>query len=554
MLRAERPIQIINRIRTSMPRIVEITLTPKEAADEAACIAAAVRAAGIRSVDEVAFCRIVRRSIDARRHTNGIPGVRVNLAVEIWSDTEGKPDEVRFEWGDVSHVPPSREVLVVGAGPAGLFAALELIEQGFRPIVLERGKEVSQRKADIAAIQRNEPVDPDSNYAFGEGGAGTFSDGKLYTRSKKRGNFRKTLAILHFHGADESILYDARPHIGTDRLPRVIAAMRETILRSGGKIRFGSRVTDLILSEDKTRIRGVATQDGERIEAPAVILATGHSARDIYELLYRKEVLIETKPFAMGVRVEHRQERIDRIQYKTLDPALPAATYSLVAQVPTGQGKEALRGVYSFCMCPGGFIVPALTEAGECVVNGMSPSGRNNVFANAGIVTQILPADYADLVPHFGPLAGMRFQQQLEKMGYARGGGAQVAPAQRLDAFVKGFRCGETLPTSYHPGVVASDMDKWLPKFIAQALRAGFREFDKRMHGFLTAEAQVIGIESRTSSPVRIPRLRESGMHPQVAGLFPAGEGAGYAGGIVSAAVDGAAAAQAAAEFIRTKR
>ncbi|MDE6499118.1 MAG: FAD-dependent oxidoreductase, partial [Rikenella sp.] len=352
---------------------------------------------------------------------------------------------------------------VVGAGPAGLFAALELIELGFRPIVLERGKDVSQRKADIAAIQRNERVDPDSNYAFGEGGAGTYSDGKLYTRSKKRGNHRKALEILHFHGADESILYDAHPHIGTDRLPRVIAAMRETILRSGGVIRFGSRVTDLLLSPDKSRLRGVETQDGTRIEAQAVILATGHSARDIYELLYDRGIRIEAKPFAMGVRVEHRQELIDRIQYKTLDPALPAASYSLVAQVPSGlRGPQApkTRGVYSFCMCPGGFIVPALTEAGECVVNGMSPSGRNNVFANSGIVTQVLAEDYADLVPHFGPLAGMRFQQQVEKMGYAQGGGAQVAPAQRLDAFVGGFRCGETLPTSYHPGVEASDMDR----------------------------------------------------------------------------------------------
>lgn len=540
-----------------MPKTVEIVLTPKEAADSASYTAAAMKAAGVSSPDEVAFCRVVRRSIDARRHTSGIRGVRVNMAVELWLDREGRPDPVHFEWGDVSNVPASRQVVIVGAGPAGLFAALELIERGFRPVILERGKDVSKRKADIAAIQRNEPVNPDSNYAFGEGGAGTYSDGKLYTRSKKRGNFRKSLEILHFHGADESILYDAHPHIGTDRLPRVIAAIRETVRTAGGVIRFDSRVTDLLLASDQSGVRGVVTQDGERIEAQAVILATGHSARDIYELLYRKGILIEAKPFAMGVRVEHRQELIDRIQYKTADPCLPAAAYSLVAQVPSGlSGARApkTRGVYSFCMCPGGFIVPALTENGECVVNGMSPSGRNNVFANSGIVTQILPEDYADLVPHFGPLAGMRFQQQLEKMGYAQGGGAQVAPAQRLDAFVKGSRCGEVLPASYHPGVVASDMDKWMPRFIAQALRAGFREFDKKMRGFLTAEAQVIGIESRTSSPVRIPRGREDYMHPQVIGLFPAGEGAGYAGGIVSAAVDGAAVAKAAADFIQTKK
>lgn len=537
-----------------MPRIVELVLTPHDAADQATYTAAALRAAGV-APDQVACCRVVRRSIDARRHATGIRGVRVNLAVELWMDQEGKPDPVHFEWGDVTHLPPSRQVVVVGAGPAGLFAALELIERGFRPILLERGKNVSKRKNDIAAIQRNERVNPDSNYAFGEGGAGTYSDGKLYTRSKKRGDYRKALEILHFHGADESILYDAHPHIGTDRLPRVIAAMRETILRCGGLIRYESRVTDLLLTNDKTAVRGVVTHDGEQIEAPAVVLATGHSARDIYELLYERGVYIEAKPFAMGVRVEHRQELINRIQYKTEDPYLPAAAYSLVAQVPSGySGKTApkTRGVYSFCMCPGGFIVPAVTNNGECVVNGMSPSGRNNIFANSGIVTQILPEDYADLIPHFGPLAGLRLQQQLEKMGYAQGGGAHVAPAQRLDAFVGGFRCSETLPSSYHPGLVASDMDKWMPRFIAQALRSGFRAFDQKMRGYLTPEAQVIGVESRTSSPVRIPRDKETYMHPQVDGLFPAGEGAGYAGGIISAAVDGAAVAAAAVRFIQS--
>ncbi|WP_294599935.1 FAD-dependent protein [uncultured Rikenella sp.] len=540
-----------------MPLTVEITLSPAQAQDPAAIQAAARQAAGIRNPDEIAFSRIVRRSIDARRHTSGLRGVRIQLAVELWLDREGRPDPVHLEWGDVSNLPPSRQALIIGAGPAGLFAALELIELGYRPILLERGKDVSARKADIAAIQRNQPVDPDSNYAFGEGGAGTYSDGKLYTRSKKRGNYRKSLEILHHHGADESILYDAHPHIGTDRLPRVIAAIRQTILNAGGRILFDSRVTDLLLSPDRDRILGVTTRDGSRIEASAVILATGHSARDIYELLHRRSILLEAKPFAMGLRVEHRQELIDRIQYKTPDPALPAATYSLVAQVPsglTGSHAPKTRGVYSFCMCPGGFIVPAVTAPGECVVNGMSPSGRNNIFANSGIVTQILPEDYADLVPHFGPLAGLRFQEQLEKMGYAQGGGAQIAPAQRLDAFVRGTKCGETLPTSYHPGVTASDMDKWMPRFISQALRAGFREFDKKMRGFVTPDAQVIGIESRTSSPVRIPRDRESCMHPQVSGLFPAGEGAGYAGGIISAAVDGASTARAVVAYLRREQ
>lgn len=548
-----------------MPKIVELTLTPSQAADSAVYTAAAMEVAGVKTPSDVAFCRVVRRSVDARRRKaedGSSMGVRVNMAVELWLDSEGKPDEIHFEWGDVSNVPASKEVIIVGAGPAGLFAALELIERGYRPIVLERGKDVSARKLDIAAIQRNEPVNPDSNYAFGEGGAGAYSDGKLYTRSKKRGNFRKSLEILQFHGADESILYEAHPHIGTDRLPRVIAAMRETILRAGGKIIFDTRVTDFILADDNGQILGVVTQNGDRIEAPAVVLATGHSARDIYELLHNKGILVEAKPFAMGVRVEHQQVLIDKIQYKLTEPSehLSAAAYSLVAQVPGGPDGGS-RGVYSFCMCPGGFIVPALTEPGECVVNGMSPSGRNNVYANSGIVTQVLPQDYADLVPHFGPLAGMRFQQQFEKMGFAQGGPAQVAPAQRLDAFVGGFRCGETLPTSYHPGVIASDMDKWMPKFIAKALQAGFKEFEKKMHGFITPEAQIIGIESRTSSPVRIPRGRADAsdggvpyMHPQVSGLFPAGEGAGFAGGIISAAVDGAAVAEAAINYIHTRK
>lgn len=538
-----------------MPRLIEISLSPQQAADPEVYTAKAVQAAGIKDPSEVAFARVVRRSIDARyRKGDGDPAasrVRINMAVELWLDTAGdtRPETVHFEWGDVS---TRTEVIVVGAGPAGLFAALELIELGYRPIVLERGKDVSARKRDIAAINRNEPVNPDSNYAFGEGGAGTYSDGKLYTRSKKRGNWKKTLEIFHFHGADETILYEAHPHIGTDKLPGVIQAIRETIVKAGGIVTFDCRVTDFILDPAGQRLTGVVTQQGERIEAAAVILATGHSARDIYELLHANRITVEAKPFAMGVRVEHQQERIDRIQYKTGPDGrgeyLPAAAYSLVAQV---KGGDVQRGVYSFCMCPGGFIVPALTEPGECVVNGMSPSGRNNVYANSGIVTQVLPEDFADLVPHFGPLAGMRFQQQLEKMGFAQGGGAQVAPAQRLDAFVEGKRCGELLPTSYQPGLVASDMHAWLPKFMAQALRAGLREFDKKMRGFLTPEAQIIGIESRTSAPVRIPRDKESYGHSQVAGLFPVGEGAGYAGGIVSAAVDGAAAARAVAAWIK---
>lgn len=537
-----------------MPITVELTLSPQQAADPIAYTALAAQTAGVHySADEtsqIAFCRVVRRSVDARSRAGGI---KVNMAVELWLDKEGKPDPVRFEWPDVSK-RTDREVLIVGAGPAGLFAALELIEKGYRPIVVERGKDVSRRKKDIAAVNRNEPVNPDSNYAFGEGGAGTYSDGKLYTRSKKRGNWRKTLEILHWHGADENILYEAHPHIGTDRLPRVIEAIRETITQAGGTVLFDTRVRDFIVQNDT--IMGVVTEKDERITARAVILATGHSARDIYELLHRNEILIEAKPFAMGVRVEHQQSLIDRIQYKTPERSeyLPAASYSLVAQVGNEGSK---RGVYSFCMCPGGFIVPALTEPGQCVVNGMSPSGRNNQFANSGIVTQVLPEDFADLVQYFGPLAGLRFQQQFEQMGFAQGGGNQVAPAQRLDDFVSGKSSRQTLPTSYHPGLRESDMHAWMPKFIAKALRGGFKLFDQKMRGFITGEAQIIGIESRTSSPVRIPRNRaeepQEYMHPQIKGLYPAGEGAGFAGGIVSAAVDGAAVAGALVRWLENQ-
>ncbi len=511
-----------------MPVTVEIKLPPRQAADAALCLETAAAAAGV-SPAQVAYSRVVRRSIDARKRG----AIVVNMAVELYIDNEARPVPVHLEWGDVGGRTP---VVVVGSGPAGLFAALELIELGYRPIVVERGRNVSERKLDVAAINRNEPIDSDSNYAFGEGGAGTYSDGKLFTRSKKRGDHRKTLEIFHHHGAPEEILYEAHPHIGTDKLPDVIASIRQTIEQAGGSVLFGRRVTDLIL--EKGRAAGVVTASGERIEGAAVLLATGHSARDVYEMLHGRDILIESKPFAMGLRVEHQQALIDRIQYKTdeRDPCLPAATYSLVAQA----GE---RGVYSFCMCPGGFIVPAGTAPGECVVNGMSPSGRNNRFANAGIVTQVLPEDYADLVPHFGPLAGLRFQQNLEKMAYAQGGGAQVAPAQRLDSFMRGFKGAGVLPTSYHPGLVESDIDKWLPRFMTKALREGLKQFDNKMRGFLTPEAQVIGVESRTSSPVRIPRSPETHMHTTVEGLFPAGEGAGYAGGIVSAAVDGAATA-----------
>lgn len=514
---------------------VELKLTPAQAATEKDFMAAASLQSGI-SPNDISYYRILRRSIDARKRGNII----VNMAIEIGVDNE-KPEPIpHIEYKDVSN---ATQVVIVGAGPAGLFAALELIELGYRPILLERGLDVSRRKHSIAAINRNETIDPDSNYCFGEGGAGTYSDGKLYTRSKKRGINRKVLETLHQHGAGEEILYESHPHIGTDMLPRIIERIRETIKSAGGVVQFETRISDLIIKNG--RLCGVVDQRGDRIEGAAVILATGHSARDVYEMLHGCGVLLEAKPFAMGVRVEHQQSLIDKIQYKQeRGEHLPAASYSLVTQVGG-------RGVYSFCMCPGGFIVPAATSAGECVVNGMSPSGRNNIYANSGIVTEVRLEDFADLVPHFGVLAGLKFQQQLEMMGSAQGGGnGQVAPAQLLTDFVLGQNSVNTLPTSYHPGLVVSDMDKWMPKFMSKALRGGFRDFDNKMHGFITEEAQVIGIESRTSSPVRIPRERDSMMHPVLSGLFPAGEGAGYAGGIVSAAVDGAAVAGAVVRYI----
>ncbi len=524
-------------------RTLEIILTPEEAFDELNFESILYKKAGAK-MDGDTIVQPIKRSIDARSRN-----VIVRMQCEMFSPLERKLPIAYSR--DLPNVKNSRPVIIVGSGPAGLFAALRLIELGVKPIVLERGKDVQARRRDLASINKDHIVNPESNYCFGEGGAGTYSDGKLYTRSKKRGDIRRVLEILVAHGAKEEILFDAHPHIGTNKLPQLIAEIRQSILNAGGKIHFNTKVEDFLI--EGNQMNGVVTAQGDAIKADAFILATGHSARDIFHLLNKKNILIESKSFALGVRVEHQQNLIDKIQYHcAVDRGeyLPASSYALVHQAKI-EGKD--RGVFSFCMCPGGFIVPSATAQGEVVVNGMSPSRRDSKFANSGIVVAVEENDFKDF-KKYGPLAGLYFQESIEKIACEVAGGTQRAPAQRLLDFVEGRVSSSLLETSYQPGLTSINMKDVLPSFIHNALQQGFRNFGGKMKGYLSNDAQIVGVESRTSSPVKIPRDKETLEHPQIKGLFPCGEGGGYAGGIVSAAMDGERCAEATVNILKSRK
>jgi len=490
------------------------------------------------SVDrsEITAVRLQKRSIDARR----LP-IKVNLQYLAYLNEAVEEPTTAFQLKDVSN---AKAVHIIGFGPAGIFAALQLISDGYKPIVFERGKDVRTRRRDLAAINKAQVVNTESNYCYGEGGAGTYSDGKLYSRSKKRGDLNQVFQCFIDFGADENIAIEAHPHIGTNKLPQIITAMREAIIKHGGEVHFDHKLTDITIQENK--IKSITLNDDKKIKIDQLILATGHSARDIFQLLYKKDIKIEAQPFALGVRIEHPQQLIDQIQYHQEERSelLPPAAYRIVKQV---NGK----GVYSFCMCPGGIIAPCATNKGEIVTNGWSPSRRNNPFANSGIVVSIEKADWL-AYEKYGPLAAMMFQADVEQNCFnavnKNGEDGQLAPAQRMIDFVKGKPSKDLPNCSYIPGIVPARLDQILPAFVANRLRKAFELFGKSMKGYLTNEAVVVGVESRTSSPVGIPRNRENMQHETIENLYPVGEGAGYAGGIASAAIDGKKAAAAIAK------
>lgn len=517
-----------------MIQTIDLKLWPDQANDEAYVKQEAIRKSGY-SPQRIKDIRIIKRSIDAR-------GSRpfFLLKVEIYTDEAFQPEAPLLSYlGDVSSRP---EIIIVGSGPAGYFAAMELIELGYKPVVLDRGKDVQTRRRDLKAIQQSGIVNPHSNYCFGEGGAGTYSDGKLYTRSHKRGDIYKALKLFVEHGAKSDILIDAHPHIGSNKLPQIVANIRETILRCGGEVCFDSCVTDFVINNGK--ISGVVINHTAERLGEAVILATGHSARDIYTLLQQHGVRIEAKPFALGVRIEHPQSLIDKIQYRQSprEINLPASSYRLACQVDG-------RGVFSFCMCPGGLVVPAATAPGEIVVNGMSMSRRDSAYANSGTVVSVELEDLAPFQAQ-GVFAGMAFQQSVEQSMFNFGDGSQKAPAQRLTDFAVGKLSGALPGCSYIPGLTSAPLHELLPQAIYQRLKLGVIEFGRLMKGYFTEEANVIGTESRTSAPVRIPRNKDTFMHDDVEGLFPCGEGAGYAGGIISAAMDGQNVARAVSQYV----
>ncbi len=529
-----------------MQQQLTLKLLPSEAANDDIIKNVIARSTG-KKESEITGFHLQKKSVDARGKQTFI-----NLTLKAFIDEPFRQREIsKVVFKDVTQA--LKKVIVIGAGPAGLFAALKLIEQRIQPIILERGKDVRLRRRDLAALNKEGIINPDSNYCFGEGGAGTYSDGKLYTRSNKRGDINRILNLFVQFGAEETILYEAHPHIGTNKLPQIITAMRKAIMGYGGQFLFEKKVVDLICANN--RIEGIKTADGDLFKADAVILATGHSARDIFTLLHKKKLLIEAKPFALGVRIEHPQSIIDSIQYGFLpafpnggggfsrDEHLPPASYSLVEQV-------AGKGVFSFCMCPGGIIAPACTSSDELVVNGWSPSKRNNPYANSGMVVSISDTDLRDCkdyrdymedkkIEMNSPLRMMYFQEMVERKAYTSGGGNFVAPAQRMADFCFNKLSSSLPDCSYLPGIESADLRTTLPTFIHESLQEGFKSFGKKMKGYFTNEAVIVAAESRTSSPVRIPRDSVTLQHPQIKNLYPCGEGAGYAGGIVSAAMDG---------------